>query len=664
MKHQNILLFIALLLLIGGIAVWILQPQPEPPAPTVSQPTPKPASIVKLEPPSPQPIAQAMLLRFAPQPGATLALHFDSFSDSHIDFAFITPSIGGASGQAPKPQQGQKVPIKMRATGELYLKYYPAETGKWQVAAKFADLDYRLNDQTPSYAKALTQPFALQMQDTGFLHAFRFGKGMPKEAEQFVEQLLYTLQTALPEEAKTEWHTKELDMSGRYRATYTLTNSNANQATLVKQKTDYFTLNAAEHEINSMLSRARMEIGTSQATITVPLNGAWLLDFKLEENTTSVADGYVWAENQSRLIAQRIERDLSSAFPATFGEFLAQLDADGYLKSKYYLTDPDLDRLGANLNLDSALDLFNQLKNTNLPNAARNAEKFLVNYLRQHPQAAFELIDAVDADPRRERFDQSTHLVLWRLLTEAGHTEAQQAVIGALTNPTRSHVTHMRALAYVSAFEYPDASTVQSLWDFHQSLGMAQDKTTREFKTMSLFALGALGEENKLNDRIKPDIAQMLDTSLQSATDPREQAVALGAVSNYGGTDMLDSIQPYFEAEQEQVRAAAYGALRRMDDPRAVETLAAHYATETSPAVRATAAKVLSKMPPSPASIAWASQTVLNSEAAQEQIPLVEVLGKNLESYPDSKTQLKTLLQKNPDNAVKREIYKYIVPGQ
>lgn len=37
MEHQNTLLLIALLLLIEGIAIWMLQPQSKSPAPTVSQ---------------------------------------------------------------------------------------------------------------------------------------------------------------------------------------------------------------------------------------------------------------------------------------------------------------------------------------------------------------------------------------------------------------------------------------------------------------------------------------------------------------------------------------------------------------------------------------------------------------------------------------------------
>jgi len=45
-----------------------------------------------------------------------------------------------------------------------------------------------------------------------------------------------------------------------------------------------------------------------------------------------------------------------------------------------------------------------------------------------------------------------------------------------------------------------------------------------------------------------------------------------------------------------------------------------------------------------------------------EQIPLVEMLGKTLEDYPDNEGTLRALLKKDLDNKVKKNIYKYIVP--
>ena len=53
---------------------------------------------------------------------------------------------------------------------------------------------------------------------------------------------------------------------------------------------------------------------------------------------------------------------------------------------------------------------------------------------------------------------------------------------------------------------------------------------------------------------------------------------------------------------------------------------------------------------------------MLTTNAPKEQIPLVEVLGKTLETYPENEARLRDLLKQNQDNRVKNEVYKYIVP--
>ena len=609
-----------------------------------------------------QPVIKAEILRFAPQHGETLALSFNSSSDGQMDFSFIVPAISGSSAPVAAPQQQNKSPLLMQASGELHLKYYSHPSGNWQVAAWLADQQVLINGKQPVYADALTHPFAFRMSETGFLSGFRFTRGVPTEAQQFVQQLLYSLQVAFPEQAKSTWSTEELDMAGRYRSDYILSGIDAATATISKQKREYFALNLAEQEISPALSRSQIEIGQSQTTVTIPLHGAWLLTLEQTETTQSKSAGYVWAESSNRLAAQRIERDLAARFPQTFDEFLTQIDDDRYLKTKYYLTDPELNRLGENLDTNGALRLFDQLKNSAMQQAARNAEKFLVNYLRQYPQAAFELVDLLDDDPRRERFDQSTHLALWRLLTEAGHAEAQQALVGALMDANRSRVTHMRALAYLSDFEFPESSTTQALWGFYQGLEMAQDKISQEYRTMSLFALGSLANADKLNQSVKPEISKILIDNLHNATQPHDQEVTLGAIGNYGGAEVLDEIQPYFTLDDEKVRIAAYGALRHIEDPQAVSMLTTHYPDEESPAVRARAARTLSQMKPTAEGVAWASSTLLKIDAVKEQLPLVEVLGKSLDQFPTNESGLRALLKQNPDNRVKREIYKYIVP--
>ncbi len=332
-------------------------------------------------------------------------------------------------------------------------------------------------------------------------------------------------------------------------------------------------------------------------------------------------------------------------------------------RSKYYATDPLFDEISANLGLDDALKMYGELRKKHTNNAGRYAEKFFVNYLRQHPEACFDLVKVMNADPRRERLDHSAQLILWRLITEAGHTEAQQAIVDVIVNPEMSNLTHIRGLAYVHDFENPQEFVADAIWAFYKGTDPGtEDQDEQELRTMSLYAFGSLGSDDKINEAVKPEISERLVESLYNAGEPREQSVTLAAIGNYGGEEVIDAIEPYFSSEDENVRASAYDALRRMRDPKAAETLARHYETEASHEVRIAALRTLKAMPPVPEGVNWASRTVLVTEEPREQELLVNVVGENLRDHPENEKTLRELLKKEPTNRVKREIYKYIVP--
>jgi len=321
------------------------------------------------------------------------------------------------------------------------------------------------------------------------------------------------------------------------------------------------------------------------------------------------------------------------------------------------------DEIGAKLDINAALEMYKDLREKHPENAGRYAEKFFVNYLRQHPQACFDLVGIMDKDPKRERLDQSTQLILWRLITQAGHKEAQQAVIEAVTDPKFSDLTHIRALAYVHDFEHPESFVSDALWQFYKDLpASSQEQTQQELKNMTIYALGSLGSEDKLNETIKPQISSRLVENLYNTDKPEEQTVTLAAIGNYGGEEVIDAVEPYFSSENEDVRSSAFDSLRRMKDPVAAETLAKHFETESSPKVRVVALRTLKSMPPTSEGVTWANKTVMKTEAPEEQEILVGVIGENLKDHPDNEKTLRDLLKKNPDNRVKREIYKYIAP--
>ncbi|MCP4351801.1 MAG: HEAT repeat domain-containing protein [Desulfobacterales bacterium] len=663
MKNRKFIIAALVLIVItaGAVTLIIRQGQKPEPVPVVIKTEPETRetapSFVSGSEEKPDPVR----LRFGPKHGQTIAFRFESKTDAEIDFGFITPAISGA--EAGKvPEKGARTPVSMNASGELYLKYFDLEPGRWQVAALISNLDYKINSQMPLYESAIEYPFTLKMISTGFLSDFEFVKGIPAEAGQFVQQILFTMQTAFPKEPKTEWGTKETDMTGRYRTAYALKRTEPETAGISKQKTEYLELKAAKSAINDSVSASEISIEKSETDITVPKKGPWIISLAQQESTVTHSGNYNWAETGGSFSARRIEKDVSKKFPKTFDAFLADMKSGKYIKSKYYATDANFNQLGANISMDDALAVYDKLKNSGQSNAGRYAEKFVVNYLRQHPGASSELIKVMNSDPKREQLDQSTQLIMWRLITEAGHTEAQKAFADAAINPEYSDLTQWRAIAYSDGFENPEPLLAETMWDFYNGIETPKDRRERDMKTSSLYSLGSMGSDEKVNPETKQKVSRLLSDHLKNTPSPGEQIVTLAAVGNYGGEDMIDDIEPLFGSQNEKVRAAAFNALRRMDAPEAVQTLAKHYEKETSPEVRVTAAATLSRMPPTAEGVNLACKTVLKTDAPGEQEFLARVVGKNLEDYPENESTLRELLKKNPDNKVKQEIYKYVVP--
>ncbi len=663
MNRKAIILFVLVLVIIGfGSARWHLR-EPEKPISRI-EPEPavadhQPSSLQDPKVPEPQKeTVESLPLRFSPENGETLAYRFEIHTDAKVDFGFLYAQLDMNTSTSRPPVESKKSHILSEASGVLCLKFHDQRAGVWNVAAFVEDLSYRLNDTTPAYAETIGLPFAFTMNAKGYLKDFRFVEGISDEAKGFIRQLLSMMQTGLPPGAEAEWRTREKDANGTYIAEYTIEDASDAQVRLMKRKREYIAL-----QTGKIMPGSRIRVGQSENRISVPHSGAWLLSFEGRESSSSVLEGTLWGESRGRFSAHRVSKDLSGRFPDRFEQFLADMNSQKYKKNKYYATNEQLNRLGQNLDMEDALAKFMELKNSTMNNARNYAEAFLVNYLRKNPRAAFDLVELLDSDPRRERYDQRTQLILWRLLVEAGHTEAQEAVIDAATDPEYSSLTHIRAVAYIHDFENPAPFLAQKLWELRRSLPPdSAHRDEQELRVMSAYAIGSLGHKDKLNDETKTDIGRQLTENLNSSADPDEQAVLLSAIGNYGGSEVLDDIAPYFSSTDDRVRASAYDALRRMDDPQAVELLARSVKEETSLQVRKDAYAAFAAMPPTARGVEWARNEVFAVESSAEQGALVKVLGENLKQYPENEQTLRNLLETDPDNRVKKDIYKYIVP--
>jgi len=409
-------------------------------------------------------------LCFSPKNGEVLSYAFKIESNAEIDFSIFTPA--GITGSKPAATSNQmKTAIKMVAEGEMYLKYYLHHSNNWNVAAKMDQLRFNINGRKPAYAESNIFPFGFRMKSTGFLSKFQFGRHIPHEAEDFIKQLFYSAQIGFSKDSKTSWRTRELDMTGQYRAQYKLIPPYHEKTfNINKSKLEYINASIASSGLNPAISASKIQIDTSNSHFNITTQAAWFNKMTYDETIRAVIQGREWSTTIYKLAIHQIKKAPKNDFPKTYAEFLSMLESNKLVESQNYATDSLFDEMGADLDIDQALELFQHFRKSSQNNAGLYAEQFFVNYLRQHPDTAFDLVDILDKDPKRERFDQTTQLILWRLLTEAGHAEAQQAVLDAITNPERSDLSHIRALGYIHDFDYPETFLMDQLWEYYNGL--------------------------------------------------------------------------------------------------------------------------------------------------------------------------------------------------
>ncbi|MBF0631179.1 MAG: HEAT repeat domain-containing protein [Magnetococcales bacterium] len=612
---------------------------------------------------TPQPGIQ---LRFSPTRNQVGVWRFDSQSQAAVDFVFMQPKVPGAGGPTSPRKTDQRIPVRSTMHGELYLKFYPREPGIWNVAGLIQNFDFRINGEKPVYERALGEPFVCSMDSQGRFVEFRFTRGIPDQAKDLVRNMLLGMQIILPKEEYRTWSSIETDLTGRYRADYQIRRLNARDktVTLDKEKKNYLSLNRNFTSAPSAIADSSARIAHSRGTLTMAIKGPWITSMEYKEKIILAAEGYEWSEAESETRLTLIERDATGLFPDTFGTFAARLHTDSYLQTKYYTTDASLDQLGAGLTMDGAVELFKKISQSKESSDKRAAERFMVNYLRKHPGSCTELIDLMNQDPHRERLDESTQLIFWRLLTTAGHGEAQEAVLNSLLDSNRSEVTRMRALTSIHNFEYPQPFLVDGLYRYHErSAQSSADPRDTQMGTMALFAIGALGYKVKLNEETQTKVGQLLATHIGKSKTPADQIQALTAVGNYGGKELIPKVEPFLSSTNARVRASAYGAMRRMDDPTAFNTIVKHYEQETTPAVRTAALKAIAEFTPRSEELKWVNHNALAVQHPAEQVVMAQILGETGKDNPENVQTLRKMLKNNPDIRVKREIYKYIAPG-
>ena len=569
-----------------------------------------------------------------------------------------------ASGDAARPAgeqvTGQQGGVKVSTRARLQAKFFADPGGGWNVAARLAGPSRIQNGASAPGADLLQNPFSFHLAPDGAMSRFRFTPGMPSAVSAVPTALATGLQVVLPPGRVSSWTVEERSGDDLRRAAYTVRENNAIPGSLALTKQVLAVTPAGDAKKGETFlsgTRTVVEKFTGEAAIFF---GRGVERVSFSEVTSLLAREGLLARMALVYTATGVDPE-ADPFPPSFAEFEKLVASQRWVEALYRRTDPDLDRVGAKMGIEDALKHFLDLQR----NDKRAAERFLVNFLRQKPEMAGKLLQVLDRDREQSRYDESTQLLLWRLVTEAGTPEAQRAVATALLDPAWGRRSHVRALLYAVDFENPGRELVDALWSLYRDPTRNGDRADPGMaRNMSLLAIGGVGSREHQNAETRDAVAASLVENLRTSKEDRtEVALTLKAIGNSGNDALLGDVRPYLSAEDEKVRAAACDSLRLMENPEARKLLMSSAERDPAPLVREEALQVIRGNPVDAPTATWARDQVARIPSIREQVLAIEILGKSLPDFPGNEAALRALLAGNPDPLAKETIYRYIAPS-
>lgn len=613
-------------------------------------------------------------LRISLKPGDDFHYDLNSTSRTVIDPKLFAVPLAGITGAA----------IETSITAQLDVHVYEAKAGDPSsdrfLGLCLTGLSYTADGKDQDFERALSQPFGARFSQNGAFRALVFMHGTQEAARALLSRLVYGLQVVFPREPKAAWKTQETDGVDFYRASYRIENRNDEGRTVVeKLKMSFLSTSIATNPFVSTVSQLSIEqrVAHARTEIVIDQDAGWIAEVSSDEALVLVPLATKRGSGQAaslgtikqRLQARRVSGVRGFAFPKTLAAFEALLIDRKFAQAQHYKPLPGTTTAQAQGALpvtdliSSALELLAQGTD-----GKREARKSIINYLRRYPERSQDFVNVLD-QLERQGGDASPRLRLWQWLVEAGHREAQTAVLGA-TGDAYGVGTRYRAVAYLHDFATPWPETMDELYATYerQSAQRALPATgdgfnNAEYPALLLYAYGSLARSKNLDERARARAVEHLGAELRSAGDGNQTREALDAIGNAGASTLLPALAPAFGAEDPKTRATAFSALRNMDPAQAAPELLRRCGQEHNPQVQVVALKTLGNFPPDVENNRW----VANLARSQSTHPTVRgaaisLLGQGITAFPENAQILRSIAQGTETVEIKRDIYRIVSP--
>lgn len=527
--------------------------------------------------------------------------------------------------------------------GILSLKFFPSGEG-YRGAGALKAGRFLINGGAPPWTGELERLFTFTLDKKGYVT----GLNVPasESAALMVRRALSSVFPVFPRENVKEWVVRQQDGDGTCRARYELGDEGAKNLRMAKTRLEY------------------LEGAVQGAPSPVVVKSAWT--FEMEVSATSgrlvKAEGEDvlglsmegMPESETRTFTS--VRRSASPGPELPGDYA---EAEKRAVKRPVKEAPRASRNPwAKMDAKAVLGSFAKGWSSN----SREMDQNLLAWLAADPEnilRAIRLLGELEREKGQTR--EKEYLGVWRLIAELGTPEAQKALIDAAANRALSMQTRMEALGHLSQVANPEPLLADGLVTLYRSIPGDVQGGEAVLRSMTVLALGALGNAAPAENPEKKRISLLLGDILQTAQTP-DAIDVLEAVGNAGDPNLSGQAAKWFDSERPELRAEAYRAFRKIGGPEVQASLVARVAAENDERVRVEGIGTIALMPPEKETFAWA-RARLGDDAVgvAEKTALVEYLGKNV-SVPENRDALKKAGALASSRALKIKIYNYVEP--
>lgn len=616
-----------------------------------------PASAIAA-PPQETPItATAAALGYQPRAGAESIYRLRSVGTAAFDYSRLARALDPNRGtQSAVPTTADVKEHAFDLSASLHVRLLEKDGSGQRAAMRLQDVQFKVDGVTDTRSALLETEFSARIGADGSFQELRFPVQFPSDAALAIRGLVEPLQVVFGAPGQASWSTTERSAEGVSNLRYQVIGRADGVVRLSRVKTA--ALRALPEFDDAAGLHVRTRVQSSTGEVEWLASNAGLKSMTFDEKLVTQLGGRELSHHQVHYTATLATGALAP-LSRTTSESDARLADESAARTAFYRVEPQAEKMIGSLTAATVLPAYTQT-------AARSMSDsmfLLTQYTRKHPAEAAALVSGL---AKLDVNDEATHDLVGRglaAIAHAGHLEAQQALVELLGNASSGPSVRELALEAMLSIPMPERFVPAAVWRYREALPGAGTADS-PLVAAATNVYGALGGVDRGVAGNTDEVLATLGARLRGTRNVFEQRMVLVALGNVGDyRRALEFSEPFFTSREEILVMRAFETFARAGGDDAFAAFAERFKVQNGRDVRLAAIGVAQVMPPSLTRARWAAQQarLTNDEALLSR--LIDILGRDLKTYPENQQALRDLLSRTRDRSLRKTIYMYAPPA-